>query len=126
MASGTQHRNFKNRLYYQFARIGKALASAHRIEVLELLAQGERTVESLAEEMGLSLANASQHLQVLRRAALVDTRKEGLFVFYRLADAAIWDVCRAVRGVAERRLADLDRIIRGEFGGRSSAEPVSM
>lgn len=71
------HREFKNRLYGQFARIGKALSSPHR---LELLAQGERTGDSLAGETGLSLANTSQHLQALRQAALVDTRKEGLFV----------------------------------------------
>src|SRR5688572_6996023 len=80
------HRDFKDRLYAQFARIGKAVASPHRIEMLELLAQGERTVDSLATEIGLSLANASQHLQALRQAALVDSRKDGLFVYYRLAD----------------------------------------
>src|SRR5205809_216825 len=84
MGSGS-HRIFKNRLYGLFARIGKALANPHRLEMLELLAQGERTVDSLASEMGLSVANASQHLQALRQAALVDSRKERLFVHYRLA-----------------------------------------
>jgi DNA-binding transcriptional ArsR family regulator len=77
------HREFKNRLYGQFARIGKALSSAHRLEMLELLAQGERTVDSLAGEMGLSLASTSQHLQALRHASLVASRKAGLFVHYR-------------------------------------------
>ena len=70
----SSHRDFKDRLYALFARVGKALGSPHRIEMLELLAQGERTVDSLATEVGLSLANASQHLQALRRAALVDSR----------------------------------------------------
>jgi len=78
------HREFKDRLYGQFARIGKALSSPHRLEILELLAQSERTVDSLAIEIGVSLANASQHLQALRQAALVDSRKDGLFVYYRL------------------------------------------
>src|SRR5437763_2197920 len=95
------HRQFKNRLYGQFARIGKALASPHRLEILELLAQGERTGDSLATEMGLSLANTSQHLQALRQAALVDSRKDGLFVFYRLADASISELYSVIRTVAE-------------------------
>ncbi|PYR54223.1 MAG: ArsR family transcriptional regulator [Acidobacteria bacterium] len=102
------HRHFKDRLYGQFARIGKALSSPHRLEILELLAQGERTVDSLATEIGLSLANASQHLQALRQAALVESRKEGLYVSYRLADLAVIDLCTALRTVAEHRLADLE------------------
>lgn len=120
------HRDFKNRLYGQFARIGKALSSPHRLELLELLAQGERTVDSLAGEMGLSLANTSQHLQALRQAALVETRKQGLFVHYRLADPAVSDLCRTIRTVAEHRLAELDRLVREHFGDRSAAEPVRM
>src|SRR2546428_1350725 len=105
------HRYFKDRLYGQLARIGKALSSPHRLELLELLAQGERTVDSLATEMGLSLANTSQHLQALRQAALVDSRKDGLFVFYRLADPAVFRVCLAIREVAEHRLTDLERLV---------------
>jgi DNA-binding transcriptional ArsR family regulator len=96
------HRDFKNRLYAQFARVGKALGSPLRLEMLELLAQSERTVESLAAEIGLSIANASQHLQVLRQAALVESRKEGLFVYYRLADPTVFDLCAVIRNVAER------------------------
>src|SRR5437016_257694 len=106
------HRLFKNRLYGQFARIGKALSSPHRLELLELLAQGERTVESLASEMGASVANISQHLKALRQAALVENRKQGLFVYYRLADPTVSDLCRVVRTVAEHRLADLERLVR--------------
>jgi rhodanese-related sulfurtransferase/DNA-binding transcriptional ArsR family regulator len=120
------HRDFKDRLYGQFARIGRALSSPHRLEILELLAQGERTVDSLATEVGLSLANTSQHLQALRQAALVESRKEGLYVSYRLADPAIFDLCTAVRTVAERRLADLERLVREHFGDRSEAEAVEM
>ena len=89
--------------------------------MLELLAQGERTVDSLATEIGLSLANASQHLQALRQAALVDSRKGGLFVYYRLADPAVFELCSAIRSVAERRLADLERLVQQHFGDRSAA-----
>jgi rhodanese-related sulfurtransferase/DNA-binding transcriptional ArsR family regulator len=120
------HREFKDRLYGQFARIGKALASPHRLELLELLAQGERTVDSLASEIGLSLANTSQHLQALRQAALVESRKQGLYVYYRLADDDVSEVSRAIRTVAEQRLAELDRLVRRHFGDRSNAEPVGM
>src|SRR6187200_1896818 len=100
------HREFKNRLYVQFARIGKALSSPHRLEILELLAQSERTVDSLATETGLSLANTSQHLQTLRQAALVDSRKEGPFVSYRLAGPEVFELSRVLRTVAEGRLAE--------------------
>jgi DNA-binding transcriptional ArsR family regulator len=120
------HRDFKNGLYEQFARIGKTLGNPHRLELLELLAQGERTVESLAKEAELSVANASQHLQALRQAALVESRKQGQFVYYRLADPAICDLCTAIRTVAERRLADLERLVREHFGDRSDPEPVRM
>jgi rhodanese-related sulfurtransferase/DNA-binding transcriptional ArsR family regulator len=120
------HREFKDRLYAQFARIGKTLSSPRRLEMLELLAQGERTVESLATELGLSLANTSQHLQALRQGVLVDSRKDGLFVFYRLSDPAVFELCRAIRTVAERQLADLPRLVREHFGDREPAEPVAM
>ena len=120
------HRDFKNRLYAQFARIGKTLGSPHRLELLELLAQGERTVESLADEVGASIANTSQHLKTLRQAALVESRKQGLFVYYRLADPAIANLCSAVRTVAEHRLADLERLVRHHFRDRDDAEAVSM
>jgi rhodanese-related sulfurtransferase/DNA-binding transcriptional ArsR family regulator len=120
------HREFKDSLYAQFARIGKAVGSPHRIEMLELLAQGERTVDSLASEIGLSLANTSQHLQTLRQAALVETRKVGLYVYYRLADPAVFELCSAVRLVAERRLADLERLVAEHFGDRSQPQPVDM
>lgn len=120
------HRAFKDRLYGQFARIGKALGNPHRLELLELVAQGERTVDALATESGLTMANASQHLQALREAGLVDSRKEGLFVHYRLADPAVFELSKSLRTVAERRLAELDRLVRDHFGDRSDPEPVPM
>jgi DNA-binding transcriptional ArsR family regulator/rhodanese-related sulfurtransferase len=126
MADNVPHRLFKDRLYGQFARIGKALASPHRLELLELLAQGERTVESLANEIGLSLANASQHLQALREGGLVESRKQGLYVYYRLADPVVFELSKALRSVAERRFAELERLVRDHFGDRSDPEPVGM
>jgi rhodanese-related sulfurtransferase/DNA-binding transcriptional ArsR family regulator len=126
MVTTPTHRRFKDRLYGQYARIGKALASPHRLEVLELLAQSERTVESLARELGLSMANTSQHLQVLRAAGLVDTRREGLFIHYRLADDTVVRLGTALRIVAEHSLAELDRLVRQEFKDRSGATAVSL
>lgn len=120
------HREFKQRLYAQFARVGKALGSPHRLELLELLAQGERTVEGLARETAMSLASASQHLQALRHAGLVQSRKEGLFVHYRLADDSILSLTQTLRTVAERQLAELERVVHEHFGDRDQPEPVSL
>jgi rhodanese-related sulfurtransferase/DNA-binding transcriptional ArsR family regulator len=122
----SQDRRFKERLYAQFARLGKALGSPSRLEILELLAQGERTVDSLAQETALSVANVSQHLKALRAACLVESRKQGLFVWYRLADPIVFELSRTLRTVAERRLAELERIVGEQFGDRSEAEAVSM
>jgi rhodanese-related sulfurtransferase len=119
-------RRFKERLYAQFARVGKALSSPQRLELLELLAQGERTVDSLAQETALSVANVSQHLKALRAACLVESRKQGLFVWYRLADPIVFELSRTLRTVAERRLAELERIVSEQFGDRSEAEAVSI
>jgi len=120
------HRRFKDRLYGQYARIGKALASPLRLEMLELLAQSERTVESLADELNLSMANASQHLQVLRAAGLVETRRQGLFIHYLLSDDSVTALSGSLRIVAERRFAELERLVRDEFGRRSDAEPIGL
>ncbi len=126
MTATRSHREFKDGLYAQLARVGKAVSSPARIELLELLAQSERTVESLADEMGLSTANASQHLQVLRQAGLVASRKDGLRVHYRLADPTVFELSRTVRAVAEQRLAELERHVREHFGDRDDAEAVDM
>lgn len=119
-------RAFKQGLYGLYARIGKGLASPARLEILELLAQGERTVDSLAAEISLSTANTSQHLQALKQASLVQTRRQGLFIHYSLADPAVFELTRAIRLVAERRLGDLERLVRQEFGDRPDAEAVSF
>src|SRR5262245_4127814 len=126
MHAAATHRKFKDRLYGQFALIGKALASPARLELLELLAQGPRTVEALAGEGNLSIANASQHLQVLRQSGLVESEKRGLFVEYRLAGKDVFELCRALQIVAETRSAELERIVRDHFGNRSESEAVTM
>lgn len=126
MGDDRSHRAFKSSLYGQFARVGKAIASPARIEFLELLAQSERTVDSLARETGLSLANASQHLIVLREAGLVESRKAGLSVHYRLSDPSVFELMRTMRQVAERRLADIDRLVAEHFVGRSDCDAVSF
>ena len=118
-------RDFKDRLYGEFARIGKALASPHRLEILEVLAQGERTVESLASETGLSIANASRHLQQLRQAQLVLTRREGLFVHYRLTGPEVVSMMLALRHAAEQHIAEVDRVVRDFLGERDDFEPVT-
>jgi rhodanese-related sulfurtransferase len=118
-------RDFKDRLYGEFARIGKALASPHRLEILEVLAQGERTVESLATQTGLSIANASRHLQQLRQAQLVLARREGLFVHYRLAGPEVVSLMLALRQTAEEHLAEVDRVVHDYLGERDDFEPVT-
>jgi rhodanese-related sulfurtransferase/DNA-binding transcriptional ArsR family regulator len=117
-------RRFKDSIYEQFARLGKAISAPKRLELLDLLCQGPRTVDALAEQAALSVANASQHLQVLRAARLVDAEKKGLYVEYRLADD---DVCRffvALRGLAEARLAEVDRVTREYLEERGQMEGV--
>ena len=118
-------RDFKDRLYAEFARIGKTLASPHRLEILEVLAQGERTVESLATETGLSIANTSRHLQQLRQAQLALARREGLFVHYRLAGPEVVSLMLALRHAAEQHLAEVDRVVRDFLGERDEFEPVT-
>src|SRR6266581_790309 len=104
----SEKRTFKNQIYEQFDRVGKALASPHRLELLDVLAQCERTVEALAQETGMSVANASQHLQVLRTARLVETRREGTSIYYRLASEGVSTLWQAMRTVGEAQLAEID------------------
>src|SRR5674536_224193 len=99
-------RHYKSAIYEQFALVGKALCSAPRLEILDVLLQADRTVEVLAAEVGQSVSNTSHHLQVLKRARLVDTERRGQFVTYRLADPAVGDVLHAVRVLGERRLTE--------------------
>ncbi len=118
------NRIFKDAIYEQFARIGKAVSSPKRLELLDLLCQAERSVEVLAKEAGLTVANASQHLQVLRAARLVEAEKEGLFVTYRLADQAVCEFFLAMRVLAESSLAEVEQIKRRFLEGREGMEPV--
>jgi rhodanese-related sulfurtransferase len=118
------NRAFKDAIYEQFARIGKAVSSPKRLELLDLLCQGPRTVEVLAKESGLAIANASQHLQVLRAARLVAAEKEGLFVIYRLADQTVCEFFRTMRVLAESQLAEVEQIKRRFLAGRDGMEPV--
>jgi ArsR family transcriptional regulator len=115
----------KQALFTQFAAVAKTLGHPHRLELLEQLAQGERSVEVLADRTGLSVANASQHLQLMKRAGLIATRRAGKFVYYRLADDGILDVLAALRRVAERNVAEVDRVVRAYFDKRDDLEPVS-
>ena len=115
----------KQALFAQFAAIAKTLGHAHRLELLEQLAQGERSVEVLSDRTGLSVANASQHLQHLKRAGLVTARRAGKFVYYQLADDCILDVLAGLRRVAERNVAEVARIVRNYFNKRDELEPVS-
>jgi len=117
-------RRFKNAIYEQFARVGKALASPHRIELVELLAQGPRTVEALSRMADMSLANTSAHLQVLRGAGLLEATKEGLFVTYRLADPKVAELLLVLRNVAETRLAEVAKTTREFLAENALLEPV--
>ena len=105
-------RYLKDALYEQFARIGHALSTPKRLEILDLLGQGERSVEVLAGEAALSVANASQHLRVLRSARLVDSRRDGLYVFYKLADSAVWRLWAALRDLGQLRLTEISELLR--------------
>jgi len=115
----------KGQLYEEFARVGRAVSSPLRLELLEILAQGERTVEMLAREAGQPFANVSHHLQALRETRLVEARKAGLYVYYRLSDPAVFDLCCLIRRLAQNRLAEVDRIVKAYLESRDELEPVS-
>ncbi|ALR13636.1 ArsR family transcriptional regulator [Mycobacteroides saopaulense] len=118
-------RDFKNRLYGEFSRIGKALSSGPRLEILDVLAQGARTVESLAVETALSVANTSRHLQVLRQVQLVTSQRDGTYVRYQLSGPEVTAVVLALRHTAEQHLAEVDRVVRDYLGDRDSLEPIT-
>lgn len=118
-------RLFKDSLFEQFARVGKALSNGHRLELMELLAQGERSVEELADLTGLSLANASQHLQVLRSARLVTMRRDGLYARYRLNNDGALKLWLAFREFGEAEIADVQHLVRNYFHERESLEAIT-
>lgn len=119
-------RQFKGLLYEQFARVGKALAHAHRLELLDVLAQGERTVEALAAETAMSVANASQHLQILRAARLVETRRSGVSIYYRLASDQVSQLWLTLRACGEQHLAEVSHLVATFLQDRAALYPVSV
>ena len=118
------HREFKDYLFDQFARIGKALSSPRRLEIVDLLAQGERTVEEIARETTMSVASASQHLQALKAARMVEARRDGLYVHYRLADEDVFRTWQTVRALAEARLSEVDSVVEAYLEDRDALEAV--
>ena len=120
------HREFKDQLYAQFARIGHALASPKRIELLDLLGQGEKTVETLAEQLATPVKNTSAHLRALRQANLVETRREGTYVYYRLPDDDVYRLLQALEALGHGRLAEVRQVVDLYLDGRDALEPVSL
>jgi rhodanese-related sulfurtransferase len=120
------HRELKDPLYAQFARIGHAVASPKRLELLDLLAQGEKTVEQLAEQSSTPLKNTSAHLRVLRQARLVETRREGTYVFYRLAGEDVFHFLRDLQTLGHNRLAEVERVANLYIHDRDELEPVGL
>jgi rhodanese-related sulfurtransferase/DNA-binding HxlR family transcriptional regulator len=116
--------HFKQDLFAQFARVGKALGNGNRLELLEFLAQGERSVDALAKVSGLSVANTSQHLQQLRQSGLVHSRKQGLKVFYRLSGDDVIELLDALRNVAERHVAEVEQMVSSYLTVKDSLEPI--
>jgi len=123
--SGARKREFKDQIYDAFAGVAKALANGHRLELLDLLSQAERSVEDLARDASMSLANTSQHLQVLRRIGLVDARREGTRAYYRLASRAAGDLCRCLRAFGEAQLPTIDHIVGTYLTDRNELEAIS-
>ena len=120
------NREFKDQLYEHLARVGQALANGHRLEIIDLLAQGEHTVDELAGEARLSLANASQHLQVLHRAHLVSRRREGVQVRYRLADPSVMQLWVGLRDLAAERVPDVAQVVAEELDLSEELEAVGQ
>lgn len=122
----TNAREFKDAAFEQISRVAAALSSPKRLELLDLLAQGERPVDALAAQCGLELANASRHLQVLRAARLVESRRQAQRVYYRVASPAVLAVYRTLTAAAEERLAELPRLAGRYFDAVDGVEPVAM
>jgi rhodanese-related sulfurtransferase/DNA-binding transcriptional ArsR family regulator len=116
--------NFKQDVYLQLARVAKAVGHANRLELLEFVAQGPRSVDELASMTKLSVANASKHLQELRQAGLVKARKEGVRVFYEVAGSDVVDLLGSLRVVAESRIAEVSQLLRTYITSRDDLEPV--
>ena len=120
------HREFKDPLYAEFARIGHAVSSPKRLELLDLLAQGEKPVEALAEQTATPVKNTSAHLRVLRQARLVETRRDGTRVHYRLADEDVFDFLRTLQRLGRKRLAEVEQVTRTYLTSRDDLAPITM
>lgn len=121
-----QKQAFKSLTYDQFARVGKALAHAHRLELLDLLAQGEHTVEGLAKETGMPIATASQHLQILRAARLVETRRAGVSIYYRLASESVGQLWLTLRVCGEQHLVEIEHLVATFLQDRAAFHPMAL
>ncbi|MHB8186885.1 MAG: ArsR/SmtB family transcription factor [Dermatophilaceae bacterium] len=121
-----QGREFKDAVFEQFSRVGAAFSSPKRVEIVDLLAQGERSVESIAEVTAMSVANTSRHLQILRAAGLLVSRRDGLHVRYRLADPSVVDGYRALRALAEARIGEVRQLAAAFFGDVDGVEAVGI
>lgn len=119
-------RDFKARIYSELATVTKALANPHRLEVLELLAQGPRPVEYIAEHTRLSIANASQHLQVLKKARLAKAEQKGKYNYYSLSNSRVYEVWKSLRDLGFSQNAEIERLIRDFRNDRQSLETVSL
>jgi rhodanese-related sulfurtransferase len=121
-----EKREFKQQVYGGIGQLTKALANPHRLEIIDLLAQGEKMVEAIATEIDVSIANASQHLQVLKQARLVTIRKQGHYMFYTLANADVFAVWQALRGLSIRQLPDVEKVIRDYRTGQDALKGISL
>jgi len=121
----SRKREFKDQLFEQFARIGKSLSNGRRLEILELLAQGHHSVEEVARKVELSVANASQHLQVLRKSNLVSVKREGLYAHYSLAGNDVLQLWISMRQLGEKHLADIRQLVESYLSSREQLEPIS-
>jgi len=119
-------REFKDAIFEQFARVAAAFGSPKRVEIVDLLAQAERTVESIAAATGMTVTNTSRHLQILRNAGMLASRRDGLHVVYRVADDSVVTGYRALRTLAESRLGDVRQLAEAFFGRVDGAEPVGV
>ncbi|OGC00791.1 ArsR family transcriptional regulator [candidate division KSB1 bacterium RBG_16_48_16] len=118
-------REFKDAVFDQFARIAYAFASPKRLEMIDVLAQGERDVDSLARQVGMTIANTSRHLQVLKTARLIQSRREGVRIFYRLADDDVFQCWKNLQSLAENRIAEIREVTKLFFDERDKMEPIN-
>jgi rhodanese-related sulfurtransferase/DNA-binding transcriptional ArsR family regulator len=118
-------REFKDIVFEQFARIASAFASAKRLEMIDVLAQGERDVESLAKQVGMTIANTSRHLQIMKGVRLVETRRKGVQIFYRLADEKVYRCWKELQELAESRVAEIREVVRAFYQEQDALETLT-